>query len=191
MHPTKRSGRTCPWGSPLGPGVTQARPLMLVGKGLSSEQPADTGIHETWGDTHTVRHLGTPSNLDASSPGPSSALPPTAPPSLIHSRTSQGSRSDGSVLSQALCPAAHGQQSQDRKAGPWVRTGLKGLEPSRGEDSGPGRAFSLQEMNPSGKEETQVSHVSWVCEGSPGWGLGRQGPQRLLPGSLGTVGRLQ
>ena len=145
------------------------------------------------GETHTQSGTWGPPQtwIPPSSPGPSSALPPTAPPSLIHSRTSQGSRSDGSVLSQALCPAAHGQQSQDRKAGPWVRTGLKGLEPSRGEDSGPGRAFSLQEMNPSGKEETQVSHVSWVCEGSPGWGLGRQGPQRLLPGSLGTVGRLQ
>ena len=92
----------------------------------------------------------------------------------VHSRTSQGSRSDGSVLSQAPRPAVHGQPSQDRKAGPRVRTGHKGLEPGGGEDSDPGRAFPLQEMNPSGRqEETQGSCVSWACEGSPGWGLSR------------------
>lgn len=85
MHPTKRSGRTCPWGSPLGPGVTQARPLMLVGKGLISEQPADTGIHETWGDTHTVRHLGTPSNLDTSLKPRPFLCPPPNGPTLTHS----------------------------------------------------------------------------------------------------------
>lgn len=116
------------------------------------------------GETHTQSGIRRPPQtwVPPSSPGPSSALPPTAPPSLIHSRTSQGSRNDGSVLSQALHPAAHGQKSQDRKAGPRVRTGRKGLEPSRGEDSGPGRAFPLQEKNPSGSRR---KHRFPVCPG--------------------------
>lgn len=67
---------------------------MLVGKGLSCEQAAATVTHETWGDTHTVRHPGTPSNLGASpKPRPFLCHPPTAPPS--HSFTQEPPKAPG------------------------------------------------------------------------------------------------
>lgn len=111
-----RASHRDPAGPVLGAALKDWGSPMLVGKGLSCEQECSTVTHEAWGDTHTVRHQGPPQTwVPPLNPGPSSAIPPR-PHLHTHSlRTSQGSRRDGSVLSQAPRPAVHGQPSRDRK----------------------------------------------------------------------------
>lgn len=82
-------------------------------------------------------------------PGPRPFLCPPQHPTLtlIHSRTSQGSGSEPSALSQVPRPAVHGQQrGQDREMDPRVRTGHVGFRAQqRGKFKSGGKSFSCPE----------------------------------------------